>query len=176
MTTVSQAPPTGEGESIPLRTRSKYTIDDTIINHELRRKLWDGMLPLKLEMSIDDLFSSKMPSALYVRYANLICCSDYGTKRKLLLFHFGRNKVDVRLPCPARENWKLRRNVVRVQRLAPKMEPSNWSSIRHLVWNQPEARTYTMDANFPLQRQPNSTKLLVQINIESLPVHIHKFA
>ena len=66
MTTAPQTA-IGEGETIPLRTRSKYTIDDTIVNHELRRKLWDGMLPLKVEMSIDDLFSSKMPSALYVR-------------------------------------------------------------------------------------------------------------
>jgi hypothetical protein len=58
------------GESIPQHTRSKYSIDDTVINHELRRKLWDGMLPLKIEMSIDDLFSSKMPSALYVSLRN----------------------------------------------------------------------------------------------------------
>ena len=56
----------GEGEQIPLKTRSKYVIEDSIINHELRRKLWDGMLPLKIEMSIDDLYSTKMPSALYV--------------------------------------------------------------------------------------------------------------
>ena len=49
-----------------MKTRSKYVIEDSIINHELRRKLWDGMLPLKIEMSIDDLYSTKMPSALYV--------------------------------------------------------------------------------------------------------------
>jgi len=49
-----------------MQTRSKYIIEDSIINHELRRKLWDGMLPLKIEMSIDDLLQTKMPSALYV--------------------------------------------------------------------------------------------------------------
>jgi hypothetical protein len=46
-------------------------IEDSIINHELRRKLWDGMLPLKINMNIDDLLHEKEPSALYVRYPQL---------------------------------------------------------------------------------------------------------
>lgn len=41
-------------------------IEDSIINHELRRKLWDGMLPLKIEMYLDDLISSNLPCALYI--------------------------------------------------------------------------------------------------------------
>ena len=59
--------PSGEGETIPFHTRSKYKIDDNILNHELRRKLWDGQLPLKIDLSINDVFSIKMPPALYVR-------------------------------------------------------------------------------------------------------------
>ena len=58
--------PSGQGKPIQMQTRSKYIIEDSIINHELRRKLWDGMLPLKIEMSIDDLLQTKMPSALYI--------------------------------------------------------------------------------------------------------------
>jgi len=76
---------TGEGEQIPLKTRSKYIIEDSIINHELRRKLWDGMLPLKIEMSIDDLFSPKMPIALYVSIPQRNINIDYGSERELLL-------------------------------------------------------------------------------------------
>jgi hypothetical protein len=57
----------GEGETIPVYTRSKYKIDDSVLNHELRRKLWDGMLPIKIELSINDTLSIKRPSALYVR-------------------------------------------------------------------------------------------------------------
>lgn len=62
---------TGQGDVIPMRTRSKYKIDDTILCHELRRKLWDGMLPLKIELSINDVFSIKLPSSLYVSRAIL---------------------------------------------------------------------------------------------------------
>lgn len=61
------SPATGQGDVIPVHTRSKYTMDDNVVNHEIRRKLWDGLLPLKVELSINDLFSSKMPSNLYVR-------------------------------------------------------------------------------------------------------------
>jgi hypothetical protein len=56
----------GEGETIPMQTRSKYKIDDNILNHELRRKLWDGMLPLRIELSLNDTLSIKRPSSLYV--------------------------------------------------------------------------------------------------------------
>ena len=83
MSTITIPSTTGEGEQIPLKTRSKYIIEDCIINHELRRKLWDGMLPLKIEMSIDDLYSPKMPSALYV--STDLLNVGYGTKRKLSL-------------------------------------------------------------------------------------------
>lgn len=57
----------GEGETIPMQTRSKYKIDDNILNHELRRKLWDGMLPIRIELSLNDTLSIKRPSSLYVR-------------------------------------------------------------------------------------------------------------
>ncbi len=77
--------PSGEGEQIPLRTRSKYLIEDSIVNYELRRKLWDGMLPLKIELSTDDLYSTKTPSALFVS-ATLIL--DHGAQRKLLFITY----------------------------------------------------------------------------------------
>jgi len=55
MESTASVQPSGQGKPIEMKTRSKYIIEDSIINHELRRKLWDGMLPLKIEMSIDDL-------------------------------------------------------------------------------------------------------------------------
>ena len=67
----NEVTPQGQGQKIEVKTRSKYVIEDSIINHELRRKLWDGMLPLKINMNIDDLLHEKEPSALYVRYSQL---------------------------------------------------------------------------------------------------------
>jgi hypothetical protein len=84
--------PSGEGEQIPMRTRSKYQIEDAIVNHELRRKLWDGQLPLKIELSTEDLFSTKTPNALYVRTPLI---ADYGASRKLLLLSACGSESDV---------------------------------------------------------------------------------
>ena len=85
MAEVQTPTPSGEGETIPYQTRSKYTIDDNILNHELRRKLWDGQLPIKVDLSINDVFSIKMPPALYVRYTSCNLAADHGSERELLL-------------------------------------------------------------------------------------------
>ena len=56
----------GEGEQIPVRTKSKYTIDENVINHELRRKLWEGLIPLKIDLGLNDLYAAEAPRSLYV--------------------------------------------------------------------------------------------------------------
>lgn len=86
MTTVPLAdvPVNGEGETIPMQTRSKHKIDDNILNHELRRKLWEGMIPLKIELSLNDTHNIKRPSSLYVRFCYKFCL-DYGSATKLLV-------------------------------------------------------------------------------------------
>lgn len=56
----------GEGSEIPVHNRSKYTIDERVLDLELRRKLWDGQLPLKIDLSLNDLFHSETPRSLYV--------------------------------------------------------------------------------------------------------------
>jgi hypothetical protein len=56
----------GEGAEIPVHNRSKYTIDERVLDLELRRKLWDGQLPLKIDLSLNDLFHSETPRSLYI--------------------------------------------------------------------------------------------------------------
>lgn len=58
--------PVGEGSEIPVNKRSKYTLDERVFDLELRRKLWEGQLPLKIDLSLNDLFSGETPRSLYV--------------------------------------------------------------------------------------------------------------
>ena len=74
-TAATSASPRGEGQQITAKTRSKYKIEDSVINHELRRGLWDGMLPLRVTLSDDDNFSHKEPSALYVSFSSYLIVS-----------------------------------------------------------------------------------------------------
>lgn len=97
----------GEGETIPMQTRSKYKIDDNILNHELRRKLWDGMLPLRIELSLNDTLSIKRPSSLYVSILTPIDI-DHGASSELPLLPARRSKVHVRLLWPPRQTRGLR--------------------------------------------------------------------
>lgn len=99
MTTPGETPmpaATGQGDVIPVHTRSKYTMDDNVVNHEIRRKLWEGVLPLKIELSINDLFSSKIPSNLYVRiFLASTLFIDHGSPRKLPLHPYRPGKDHV---------------------------------------------------------------------------------
>lgn len=48
------------------------------INMELRRKLWDGLLPVKVDLALSDLNSIEAPRSLYVQYEYVINI-DHGT-------------------------------------------------------------------------------------------------
>lgn len=39
----------------PIPTSSKYQLPNDAVNMELRRKLWDGLLPIKVDLSLSDL-------------------------------------------------------------------------------------------------------------------------
>ena len=41
------------------------------VNMELRRKLWDGLLPIKVDLALQDLNSIETPRSLYVSEWNL---------------------------------------------------------------------------------------------------------
>jgi hypothetical protein len=58
--------PVGEGSEIPVTNRSKYTLDERVLDLELRRKLWEGQLPLKIDLSLNDLYAGEQPRSLYV--------------------------------------------------------------------------------------------------------------
>jgi len=63
---VSTAGEVGEGEQIPVKTKSKYTLDESVLNHELRRKLWDGLIPLKIDLDTNSLHAYEKPRSLYI--------------------------------------------------------------------------------------------------------------
>jgi hypothetical protein len=70
----------GEGTEIPATNRSKYTIDERVLEHELRRRLWEGAIPLKIDLSVNDLFAAEPPRSLYVSVSfSLILRVDYGS-------------------------------------------------------------------------------------------------
>ena len=76
----------GEGQETKVRKKSKYTLDETVLDHKLRQKLWEGLIPLKIDLDLNDIKSSLKPRSLYVRLISVMLL-DYGPSRKLLLFH-----------------------------------------------------------------------------------------
>jgi hypothetical protein len=62
---------------------------------ELRRKLWEGHLPVKVDLALSDLNNIEAPRSLYViSFLNVILL-DNGTKGKLLLFYTLRSEITV---------------------------------------------------------------------------------
>lgn len=63
---------------------------------ELRRKLWDGLLPIKIDLAMSDLNSLEPPRSLYVRFhiKYFLLLVD-GTKRKLFFLDLIRSKINV---------------------------------------------------------------------------------
>ena len=64
---------------------------------ELRRKLWDGLLPVKVDLALSDLNKFETPRPLYVSLLRLRLrlMIDYGSKRELPLLYSDRGKVAV---------------------------------------------------------------------------------
>ena len=79
---------TGEGQAIPVRHRAKFVPDETLMSHELRKKLWDGLIPLKIDLELKDIITMEKPRSLYV---SKILKSDTiladGTEGELSVLH-----------------------------------------------------------------------------------------
>ena len=56
----------GEGQETKIRKKSKYTLDESVLDHKLRQKLWEGLIPLKIDLDLNDIKSSQKPRSLYV--------------------------------------------------------------------------------------------------------------
>ena len=50
----SAAAPMGQGQEILVRLRGKFTPDETMLSTELRRRLWEGQIALKIDLALDD--------------------------------------------------------------------------------------------------------------------------
>ena len=58
----------GEGKETKVRKKSKYTLDESVLDHKLRQKLWEGLIPLKIDLDLNDIKSSTKPRSLYVSH------------------------------------------------------------------------------------------------------------
>mmetsp|Transcript_12985 Transcript_12985/g.21954 ORF Transcript_12985/g.21954 Transcript_12985/m.21954 type:complete len:150 (+) Transcript_12985:173-622(+) len=46
--------------------RGKHKVHSDAVNHELRRKLWDGQLPVKINLHYQEVSMSKQPRSIYM--------------------------------------------------------------------------------------------------------------
>ena len=58
--------PVGQGQEIPVRNRGRFTPDESLLSQELRRKLWEGMIALKIDLALDDQIALEKPRSLYI--------------------------------------------------------------------------------------------------------------
>ena len=65
----------GEGQEIPVKYRAKFVPDESLLSHELRRKLWEGLLPLKIDLALNDNNTLERPRSLYVSELDIFCKS-----------------------------------------------------------------------------------------------------
>ena len=56
----------GGGKEIPVRLRGRFNPDESLLSTEIRRKLWDGQIALKIDLAVDDTISIDKPRSLYV--------------------------------------------------------------------------------------------------------------
>ena len=80
---------TGEGQAIPVRHRAKFVPDETLMSHELRKKLWDGLIPLKIDLALGDIITMEKPRSLYVSWISKILTRFLanGSKGKLPILY-----------------------------------------------------------------------------------------
>ena len=145
---------TGEGQAIPVRHRARFAPDESLMSHELRKKLWDGLIPLKIDLALGDIISLEKPRSLYVRLNFLL--TRYlvnGTERKLPVFHPKRCQISFWFVRPSRSSRQVQHHVVRVQWQWPQVE----LAYRCLVWyrsrHQKKERRDSLVSNLSLQRQ-----------------------
>ncbi len=51
--------------------RGKFRVNFDAVNHDIRKKLWDGQLPIKINLSKKDICINKAPKALYMMIPRL---------------------------------------------------------------------------------------------------------
>ena len=127
----------GGGKEIPVRLRGRFNPDESLLSTEIRRKLWDGQIALKIDLAVDDTISIDKPRSLYVsepinftREMSTICFwIDHGTARKLPFLHLDRCEVALRSVCTARLDRELQRLVVRLQLKATQVERAHRGAI-----------------------------------------------
>lgn len=56
----------GAGNEIPLNRRAKFVPDEAYKSHPLMKKLWDGAIPLKIELARSDHFAPKLSPSVYI--------------------------------------------------------------------------------------------------------------
>ena len=76
------------------------------VNLEIRRKLWDGLLPVKIDLAISDLVKSVGPKSIYVFFS--LIKIDNGTEIELLFLLGERGEDVVRLVCSFGQSRLLR--------------------------------------------------------------------
>ena len=162
----------GEGQETKIRKKSKYTLDESVLDHKLRQKLWEGLIPLKIDLDLNDIKSSQKPRSLYVSSSatnNL----DYGASWKLFLCNNRQRKSTLRPVCTLGQAWKLRRDVFRVQQAALKVE----YSYRRIVWlccrSFRQKRGDPVVFNLPLSQQPSD--LVLHKRAQDLPLQLYEF-
>jgi hypothetical protein len=55
----------------PVFGKGKYRIQQDAVNHELRRKLWEGQLPIKVDIYDKEISTSKEKKSLYLMVPRL---------------------------------------------------------------------------------------------------------
>ena len=83
----------GGGKEIPVRLRGRFNPDESLLRTEIRRKLWDGQIALKIDLAVDDTISIDKPRSLYVseslnhtREISTICFLDRSWHREKTTF------------------------------------------------------------------------------------------
>ena len=56
----------GMGQEIPVKLRGRFNPDETLLSTEIRRKPWEGQIPLKIDLAVDDQISLEKLRSLYV--------------------------------------------------------------------------------------------------------------
>lgn len=56
----------GMGQAIPVKLRGRFDPDETLLSTEIRRKLWEGQIPLKIDLASEDQISLEKLRSLYV--------------------------------------------------------------------------------------------------------------
>ena len=92
--------PSSLGQSAQIHTQpipqaQKHQVPADAVNMELRRKLWDGLLPIKIDLALSDLNGMETPRSLYVSVVSQELYIDHGPKGELPVLHSDRSEVVV---------------------------------------------------------------------------------